>query len=217
MFISGGPARLIYGVLFIWLGTLSVFTVMGELVSMIPSAGGQYHWVFLLAPSNCRKILSYITGKFRSPRVRKRAANSDDIGWLTCIGWMASAAATSLFCSTLVQGVIIQNNQSYTPERWQVTFLFWATMVVAIFFNIVVSAALPKVEGLILVVHVVGFFAILIPLLYLGPRANTREIFTTFLNLGEWPTPGLSFFIGLAGNCVGFVGADGAVHVSQLG
>jgi hypothetical protein len=36
---------------------------MGELSSMIPTAGGQYHWVSLLAPASSRKFLSYITGQ----------------------------------------------------------------------------------------------------------------------------------------------------------
>lgn len=30
---------------------------------MAPTAGGQYHWVFLLAPPSHRRILSYVTGK----------------------------------------------------------------------------------------------------------------------------------------------------------
>lgn len=59
---SGGPAGLIYGFLLIWAGTTSVFVVMGELASVVPTAGGQYHWVFLLAPKSSRKILSYVTG-----------------------------------------------------------------------------------------------------------------------------------------------------------
>ena len=62
--LSGGPAGLIYGFFVTWFGTLSVFIVMGELASMIPTAGGQYHWVSLLAPNSCKKFLSYITGWF---------------------------------------------------------------------------------------------------------------------------------------------------------
>ena len=28
-----------------------------------PTAGGQYHWVSMLAPQYCQKLFSYITGK----------------------------------------------------------------------------------------------------------------------------------------------------------
>jgi amino acid permease len=59
---SGGPAGLIYGFLIIWLGNFSVFICIGELASAVPTAGGQYHWVSLLAPRSNKKFFSYITG-----------------------------------------------------------------------------------------------------------------------------------------------------------
>lgn len=60
---SGGPAGLIYGFLFTWIGTLSVTAVMGELASMMPTAGGQYHWIGVLAPDNSKRFLSYVAGE----------------------------------------------------------------------------------------------------------------------------------------------------------
>jgi choline transport protein len=46
-FNNGGPAGLVYGFLIAWLSTLSVYTVISELASMAPIAGGQYYWVSL--------------------------------------------------------------------------------------------------------------------------------------------------------------------------
>lgn len=31
---------------------------------MIPTAGGQYHWVSVLAPPRFKRFLSYVTGMF---------------------------------------------------------------------------------------------------------------------------------------------------------
>lgn len=59
---SGGPAGLIYGFILIWLGNFSVFICIGELASAVPTAGGQYHWVSLLAPRSNKRFFSYITG-----------------------------------------------------------------------------------------------------------------------------------------------------------
>ena len=42
---NGGPAGAIYGYIIAWLSTLSVYTVISELASMAPIAGGQYYWV----------------------------------------------------------------------------------------------------------------------------------------------------------------------------
>lgn len=78
--VSGGPAGLFYGFFVVWLGMISVFTVMSELASLYdnlqrhvirrysnadpraPTSGGQYHWVSMLAPRSCQKFLSYLTG-----------------------------------------------------------------------------------------------------------------------------------------------------------
>ena len=60
---DGGPAGLIYGFLFCWGGYTAVVASLAELVSVVPTAGGQYHWAFELAPPKYRKFVSYITGQ----------------------------------------------------------------------------------------------------------------------------------------------------------
>lgn len=60
---DGGRAGLIYGFLFCWGGYTAVVASLAELVSVVPTAGGQYHWTFELAPPKYRKFISYITGQ----------------------------------------------------------------------------------------------------------------------------------------------------------
>ena len=98
------------------------------------------------------------------------------------------------------------NHPSYAPQPYQGTLLFWAAILFAVFINTVVSSALPKVEGLMLIFHVVGFFGILIPLVYMAPHTDAATVFTTFLNGGGWQTQGLSFMIGLIGPVFNFLG-----------
>jgi choline transport protein len=95
---------------------------------------------------------------------------------------------------------------SYIPQGWQGTLLFWAVIFFAVFVNTVVSSLLPKFEGLILILHISGFFAILIPLVILGPHDTAKDVFTVWLNEGGWSTQGLSFLVGLTGNAFAFVG-----------
>ncbi|KAI9881205.1 MAG: hypothetical protein M1830_007183 [Pleopsidium flavum] len=181
-FENGGPAGFVYGFLIVWIGTMAVFTTMAEMASMAPTSGGQYHWISMLAPPSSRKFLSYITG------------------WLTVCGWQALVASGGYLSGTLIQGLIVMNYPTYTFERWHGTLLFWACIFLAVIINTVISSILPKLEGLILVLHILGFFAILIPLVYMAPHGSASDVFTVFLNEGGWPTQGLSFFIGLIGN-----------------
>ncbi|OKL57711.1 hypothetical protein UA08_06903 [Talaromyces atroroseus] len=196
-FSNGGYAGSVYGYIIVWLGTLCVFATMGELSSMAPTSGGQYHWVSMLAPSNVQKLLSYV------------------IGWLTVVGWQAAAASEGYLVGSLIQGLIVMNSSTYDPKPYQVTLLLWAAIFFAVFINTVVSSALPKVEGLMLILHILGFFGILIPLVYLAPHTDATTVFTTFLNEGGWATTGLSFMVGLVGPVFNFLGADAAVHMSE--
>jgi amino acid transporter len=42
---NGGSAGLLYTNLATWIGFIAVYASMGELGSMAPTSGGQYHWV----------------------------------------------------------------------------------------------------------------------------------------------------------------------------
>ncbi|KAI4611129.1 hypothetical protein J4E83_008072 [Alternaria metachromatica] len=197
-FQNGGPAGVIYGYLIVWLGTVSVFMVLSELVSMAPTSGGQYHWVSMLAPKSSQKLLSYISG------------------WLTLCGWLASLGSGAFLTGGLIQGLLMLcQPDTYVPQNWHVTLLYWAIIAFCVFINIAAGWLLPKFEGALLVLHILGFFAILIPLLVLGPQGNAKETFTTFVNMGHWQTQGLSFCIGIMGSVFAFVGGDGPIHLSE--
>lgn len=61
---SGGPPVMIWS----WVGvcavSLAVAYSMAEMCSAYPVAGGQYSWVFILAPKKLARGLSYVCGWF---------------------------------------------------------------------------------------------------------------------------------------------------------
>ncbi|KAL3462068.1 amino acid/polyamine transporter I [Aspergillus heterothallicus] len=151
----------------------------------------------MLAPRSSVKFLSYISG------------------WLTVIGWQATFATAAFLSGTMVQGLAVLTHPDYVPQNWHPTFYYWAVVAFAVGINIVGRGALPKFEGLILVVHIVGFFAVLIPLVSLAEIGSAEVVFTQFINEGGWSTQGLSFFVGLIGCVFAFAGGDAAVHMSE--
>lgn len=56
------------------------------------------------------------------------------------------------------------NHASYEPALWQGKFVYWCVMAVAILVNVYTSKILPKLESFILVLHIGGFIAVLVPL-----------------------------------------------------
>ena len=170
---------------------------MGELSSMAPTAGGQYHWTAMLAPASFNKFLSYL------------------IGWLTFLAWQGAVASGCFLCGTLLQGLILMGNMNFNIQEWQIPLFFWLFLGFAAFFNTVISRMLPKVESLIFILHVFGFLGILIPLSIYGPQVDADVVFNTWINGGMWPTQGVSFFVGLIGPAFSLLGADSAVHMSE--
>lgn len=97
-------------------------------------------------------------------------------------------------------------NPSYDSKPWHTVLLLWAAIGFAVFVNAVIGRLLPRVEGLILVVHILGFFAVILPLIFFGPHQDASEVFRTFLNKGNFTTEGLSFMVGIAGTAFPFLG-----------
>jgi amino acid transporter len=170
---------------------------ISELASMAPTSGGQYHWVSMLAPASSRKFLGYLTG------------------WLTLTGWQALVASGGFVTGTMIQGLILLTHPEYEGKNWHGTLLFWAVVLLGYIINTAIGSFLARFEGFILVLHILGFFAVVLPLALLSEHGTSASVFNTFLNLGNWDTQGLSFSIGILGNVFAFLGADGAIHASS--
>lgn len=162
-----------------------------------PTSGGQYHWVSEFAPEGSQRFVSYI------------------VGWISVLGWQTGLASLTFLAGTMIQGLITLNHPDYVPQGWHGTLLVIAVTAFCIIFNTFLAKRLPMVEGLVLIIHILGFFAVLIPLWVLGPRASPAEVFTSFHNLGGWSTTGLAFFVGLLSPVYTLIGADSAVHMSE--
>ena len=180
-----------------WIGFLCVNTSMAEMASMAPTSGGQYHWVSEFSPRKYQKFMSYV------------------VGWLCVLGWQTGAANTAFLAGTQIQGLAILNYPNYVPQRWHGTLLTFAVASFSVFFNTFLVKKLPLVEGIVLIIHIFGFFAVLVTLWVLGPRGNASEVFTTFNDYGEWGNDGLSALVGILAVMIPLLGADGAVHMSE--
>lgn len=95
---------------------------------------------------------------------------------------------------------------TYDYQRWHGTLLFYAALAFALFVNTYLGRLLPQIESLMLVFHIMGFFGLLIPLIYLAPHQPASEVFSNFQNVGGWSTTGLSFFVGLTTSSGSFTG-----------
>jgi amino acid transporter len=134
------------------------------------------------------------------------ARTDNGIGWVTIIGWQAAQASVAFLAASMIQGLAILNHPNYNATRWQGTLIFYGVIAFVVFVNTYLARWLPKIEGMILILHILGFFAILIPLVYLAPHGSAHDVFGTFINSGGWNTNGLSWFVGLITSVFSFLG-----------
>lgn len=106
----------------------------------------------------------------------------------------------------MLQGLIVLNYPDYVYERYHGTLLLYAIMLFSLIFNTILAKQLPNVESAMLVLHVIGFFAILIPLTILAPHGSAHDVFAVFSNSGGFQTEGVSFFVGIITSVFAFVG-----------
>jgi amino acid transporter len=116
----------------------------------------------------------------------------------------------------MIQSLAILGNQLYKALPWQGTLIIWSTLSLSLIVNLIGGKLLPRIEVVVLVLHILGFFAIMITLVYMAEPNTAKEVFTTFQNGGGFSTQGLSWFVGMTGSAFGFAGGDGVVHVGLL-
>ena len=70
------------------------------------------------------------------------------------------------------------------------------------------SRALPYWQNAVFVVHILGFFAYLVPIWVNAPTASHQEVWFTFENFGGWSSLGLAALVGQLTGISAFAGLD---------
>ncbi|KAI1268033.1 putative amino acid permease [Xylariaceae sp. FL1019] len=196
--INGGPSTLVYGLIFSFFGSLATAASLAEMASISPTSGGQYHWVALLAPHRYAILFSWFAG------------------WITTFTRIAVTASVAFLAAAMLQGLIILNYpETYVPHLWHGTLIYWAVSLVVLFINIFGMRIFPYIETLGLILHVIFFFALLVPLIHLAPRSSVDFVFNSFANNGGWKSDVVSWLIGLLTSTYSLSGVDGVCHMAE--
>lgn len=105
-------------------------------------------------------------------------------GWILVIAWQAACASVTWINSTIILGLVQVNYPGYVTETWHGTLIFYAVIAVAVLINTYLGRLFPWLEAVAFIVHILGFFAILIVLVYLAPKNDPKAVFQDFTNFG---------------------------------
>lgn len=134
------------------------------------------------------------------------------------LGWQTGIAIVAFLAGTEIQGLLVLNYPSYHFQRWHGTMLTIAIAALSILFNTVFARRLPIVENVVLVLHIGGFFAILITLWVTTnkeQRNSAHTVFTEFTDFGGWSSLGFSCLIGMLAPIFSFIGKSHPVGDEQ--
>lgn len=151
----------------------------------------------MLAPERYSVFLSYLTG------------------WLTTIAWQAATASAFFISANVLQSIVIFNHPEYNPQRWKTTVSVYVVIIVSFLTNTLGAKLLPAFETIVFFVHVLGFVAILIPLVYLGPKGTVHDVFGTFVQEGGWSSKGVTLLVGATTLMYNFIGIESATHMAE--
>jgi amino acid transporter len=93
---SGGPVAFFYGFIFCVLCNFCIAASMGEMASVWPTAGGQYHWAYALSADSWKNSM------VRFLAVSQIAENTDSkqsflVGWINIAGWLTLITTEAIF------------------------------------------------------------------------------------------------------------------------
>ncbi|KAH6867348.1 amino acid permease [Thelonectria olida] len=195
--ISGGPPCLFYNYVLSFFCTVCIVVSLGEIASIYPTAGGQYHWVAALSPASMRSAASWATG------------------WISLGGQIILTASSAFAAGLQAQALIVLNDNSYVRTRWQGMLFYWAVLVCAGVINIWGMKVMPRLNLLSGIIHIVAFVAILITLGVMAPKNTSSFVFTEFVNSSGWKSDGISWLVGMQSAVYPFLGYDAACHLAE--
>ncbi|KAF5554612.1 amino acid polyamine transporter I [Fusarium mexicanum] len=195
--VVGGSVCLIYGLIIV--GVFSTFfaITLGELASAMPTAGGQYYWVSVLAPRRLSRPSAFFTGL------------------CNLAGGVVATAGSSVLLGNMVLACVKLYQPSFVIHAWQNWLIGLAFNWTACSVNMSKKTVARTLSvGMFISIAVVIGLVISIPAT--SPKhTDAKFIFTSTENVSGWNSEGMAFLVGLINANYSFGLIDTSVHLAE--
>ncbi|KAJ9493656.1 hypothetical protein H2202_010861 [Exophiala xenobiotica] len=179
-------------------GALLIALSLSEFASIVPTSGGQYHYVAELSHVQYRPILSRFAG------------------WITAGAWILTVVGGTFSTAMQITAYAILCNPDYQPQRYHASLIFIALTTIYTLMNIFAIRIFHKLNISGMALHCIGFITTMVYLLAKAHPKNTAMfVFTDFENLSGWHSNGVAWSIGLLSSALGFIGWDSSAHMAE--
>jgi choline transport protein len=116
---SGGSVSFVYGFIFCVVCNLCLSASVGELASLWPTAGGQYHYAYAMATTKWKSSMSFL------------------VGWVNIAGWLTLNTTAAYFGARfLAAAAVVGSAGSYQITQWSTYLMFVGVSIIGVFLNI---------------------------------------------------------------------------------
>ena len=193
---GGGPG-LIYGLIAAGVVMAVIGVGFAELASAFPSAGGQYHIVYMIFPPRVRRSAAFVTA------------------WLTIIYIMAALASCNFFVASSILDLVTLWHPSYEAEAWQTYLLHILLCIVGFVATSLYPTAIGRLGITVFWLSLAGFVASLATILAVSEKKQPGSVvFQDYQNASGW-SDGWAFFMAITGCLWAYSGVDGPTHLAE--
>ncbi|KAM0693232.1 hypothetical protein Q7P36_006485 [Cladosporium allicinum] len=167
---SGGPAAFFYGFIFCVACNFCISASLGEMASVWPTAGGQYHYAYALSTDGWKRSMSFL------------------VGWINIAGWLTLVTTEAVFGAQFIAAAVVAgSNNAVQLTAWHTYMYFLAISFFAIGLNIFGYRFLGKWNEGALFWSLTAWIATSAVILATAPKTNAEFVFTQFTNETGWP------------------------------
>ncbi|KAK7184754.1 choline transport protein (amino acid permease) [Paraphaeosphaeria sporulosa] len=198
---SGGSVAFIYGFVFCTLCNIAITASLGEMASIWPTAGGQYHFTYSLSSQKWKVITSFCCG------------------WANIAGWLTLVTTEAFFAAQFLSAAaVIGSGGSYVIEPWKTYLIMVAVSTYGTLVNLFGNSILGRYNDCALYWSVGGCAVISVVLLACTGSHNdftgAEFVFTSFANETGY-SDGVSWILGLLQSALSLIGYDVVLHMTE--
>ncbi|KAG6362755.1 hypothetical protein INS49_007849 [Diaporthe citri] len=195
--INGGPRTLFFGMIIAVVGALAQAACLGEMASMIPVAGAQYHWTWHMAPERIKMFATWIQG------------------WTAWFGYVALQAALANVLVVQLESLITLNSETYVAGGWKTSVLVIACATFQGLVSVYAFRVIPWLEMISSILHVGLFVLVLVVFVVMAPRHDASFLLKPMIASGWDHNPYVSWHLGMLTCIFSVTGVDGVIHMSE--
>lgn len=192
-----GPNSVVFGLLVAAAIQWTITLGLSEISSCFPSSGGQYHFVFILAPKGSRKFAAFV------------------VGWMNILGWYVALCSGVSVVVASVSGLIAFWDESFQATQWQLYLIYLAVTFLSVLPLFLGPRLIPRIVEISLGFSVTGLIIIFSLVLALKEQSQPLSYIITPGPTGSGWGLGLAWLLGITNSMYAFSATDAVIHIAE--